>query len=127
MVHILVILFISFVISLYVIIPLVKGYSARRFRRIDTISLDNSTENDHYDLIKKKDLIIDEIVDIDFDFGLGKLNSQDYNEIKDKYRHKAGEILKRIDEIEDIKAHSKESDSIENKILQVKRSIQSGC
>ena len=74
--------------------------------------------------MEKRDLIINEIRDIDFDFGLGKLNTRDYNEIKDKYRHKAAEIFKQIDEIEGIKIDSDKLNSIEDEILQIKKSIQ---
>ena len=122
--YIIVILIISFVISLYVIIPLVRGRFTKGSQGDELSLLDELNHDEYYDLIKKRDLLINEIRDIDFDFGLGKLNSRDYNEIKDKYRYKAASILKEIDEIEDIKIDSNKSDSIENEIFQVKKSIQ---
>ena len=122
--YVIVILIISILISLYVIIPLLRGLFIKGPQSDEINSLDELNHDDYYDLIKKRDLLINEIRDIDFDFGLGKLNRRDYNEIKDKYRYKTAAVLKEIDEIEDIKIDSNKSDSIENEILQVKNSIQ---
>ena len=123
MVIFLIILIVSIAISLYVILPLIKGYIKLESSMYDINQIDNVNYNEYIDQIKKRDLILDEIRDIDFDFGLGKLNSYDYNEIKDKYRYKAAEIFKQIDEIEEFKIDTDESDSIEKEILQVKKSI----
>ena len=122
--YIIVIFIISFVISLYVIIPIVRGRLIKGSKSDEKDLLDGLNHDDYYDLIKKRDLIINEIRDIDFDFGLGKLNARDYNEIKDKYRYKAASILREIDEMEDFEIDSNTSDSIENEILHVKESIQ---
>ena len=122
--YIIVILIISFAISLYVVIPLIRGRFTKGHQSDEISLLDELNHDGYFDLIKKRDLLINEIRDIDFDFGLGKLNTRDYNEIKDKYRYKAASILKEIDDIEYIKIDSNKSDSIENEILQVKKSIQ---
>ena len=118
---IVIILFISICISLYVIIPLFKTYYIRKNAENEVIPVDSDDFNEYHNLIKQRDLIISEIRDIDFDYGLGKLNIKDYNEIKDKYRFRAAEIYKKIDEIEDIKLDTDKLNSIENEILQVKK------
>ncbi|MGI9535141.1 MAG: hypothetical protein ACR2NW_09330 [Thermodesulfobacteriota bacterium] len=120
---IIVILVISIGISLYVIIPLLRAYIIRGSAFKEINPLDNIDYNEYYNLIKKRDLVISEIRDIDFDYGLGKLNLNDYNEIKNKYRYRAAEIFKKIDEIEEIKIDTEKLNSIENEILQVKNSI----
>ena len=118
-----IILAISIGVSLYVIIPLLKSYFIRNTPDYEGVRLDSIDFNEYSSLIKQRDLIIDEIRDIDFDYGLGKLNVNDYNEIKNKYRYRAAEIFKKIDEIEAIKIDTDKINSIENEILQVKKSI----
>ncbi len=107
----LVILIISLVISLFVIMPLVRGLITEdSVERDKKTSSDGSYKEDLYDLERKKDLIISEIVDIDFDYGLGKLNHQDYNEIKEKYKLKAAEILNQIDKVKKVGSRNGRSD-----------------
>lgn len=87
-------LLISFTISLFVIYPLVKSFLGK-----DPSSLD--IENKELELMrleKKKEIIFGELSDIEFDYGLGKLNEKDYKELKDKYRYKAADVLKEIDD-----------------------------
>ena len=122
--YMLIILIISIVISLYIIMPLMRGYFLNVSINTEVSSLDDLGHYEYSELIEKRDLLINEIRDIDFDYGLGKLNTRDYNEIKDKYRYKAASILKEIDEIEDIKTDTYESERIENEILQAKKLIQ---
>lgn len=113
----LVILIISLVISLFVIIPLVRGLITEDKTGCEKgVSSDGAFKRNLYDLERKKDLIISEILDIDFDYGLGKLNRQDYNEIKYKYKLKAAEILKQIDKIKEVESSKGRSDKSENKI-----------
>jgi len=115
----------SIVISLYVILPLIRGYITLDSSGYEISPNDNIDYNEYIELIKKRDLILNEISDIDFDFGLGKLNTNDYNEIKDKYRYRAAEIFKEIDDFEEVKIDTDESDRIEKEILKVKKSILS--
>ncbi|MGI9553280.1 MAG: hypothetical protein ACR2NC_00010 [Thermodesulfobacteriota bacterium] len=125
MTYIIVILLISIVISLYVIMPLVRGFYIKDPEKNILDSLEDLNVNNYDDLINKRDLIINEIRDIEFDFGLGKLNTRDYNEIKDKYRYRAAEIYKKIDDIQDINIDSSRSEIVEKEIREVKKSIQS--
>lgn len=113
----LVILIISLLVSLFVIMPLVRGLVKENKTGCEKEAFsDGAFKRNLYDLERKKDLIISEILDIDFDYGLGKLNHQDYNEIKDKYKLKAAEILKQIDKIKEVESRKGRSDKSENKI-----------
>lgn len=88
----------SIVISLYVILPLVRGGISRR----EDISVDGKDSKRLSELLNKKEVIMNEIADVDFDHGLGKLNHGDYKEIKSRYMQKAAEILKQIEEIKKV-------------------------
>ncbi len=94
MISVLVILIISVAVSLYVIMPLLRGPAPGR-----DASSDNASRDELLGLEEKKDMMISEILDIDLDYQLGKLSSQDYSEIKNKYSLKAAELLKQIESI----------------------------
>lgn len=99
MISVVVILIISIAVSLYVIMPLLRGSALDR-----DPSSDNAFRDELLGLEKKKDMMISEIMDIELDYQLGKLNPQDYSEIKNKYRLKAAELLKQIESIKETKS-----------------------
>ena len=94
MFELIVTLIISFSVSLFVVYPLVRSYLVKDFNPLDT----EYRESDLMRLENKRDTIFGELSDIEFDYGLGKLNEMDYKELKDKYRYKAADILKEIDD-----------------------------
>ena len=99
MISVVVILIISIAVSLYVIMPLLRGLALGRDE-----SPDNASKDELCGLEEKKDMMISEIMDIELDYQLGKLNPQDYSEIKNKYRLKAAELLKQIESIKETKS-----------------------
>lgn len=99
MISVVVILIISVAVSLYVIMPLLGGSPLGR-----DPSSDNGSRDELCGLEEKKDMMISEIMDIDLDYQLGKLNPQDYSEIKNRYRLKAAELLKQIENIKETKS-----------------------
>lgn len=68
-------------------------------------------------LIEQKSLYLSEIKDIEFDYGLGKLNEQDYKELLQKYKFKAAAIIEKIENIEESKNLKDIDDQIEREIL----------
>ena len=90
---ILLIVVISVVISLYVLFPIFSKYL------FDTgIDFDVPADNPEYDrLVREKDQVLNEIKDIELDYGLGKLDEGDYKELRNKYRARAAELIKKID------------------------------
>ena len=86
------ILFIVALISIYITYPYFYGYRYKRsFDRIIEKELEiNRLEN-------LKQLYIDEIKDIEFDYSTGKLNDSDYSELLRKYKLKAANVLEAID------------------------------
>ncbi|NIP29948.1 MAG: hypothetical protein GTO02_06830 [Candidatus Dadabacteria bacterium] len=57
-------------------------------------------ESEYSKLLRLENLkktYMDEIRDIEFDYGLGKLSKSDYDELLSKYKIKAANVLKAID------------------------------
>lgn len=69
-------------------------------------------------LLAQRDSAYDAIRDLDFDFQMGKLSQSDYDKLRDKYKLRAAEILKQIDDaggIPDVDA------SIEEQVARLRR------
>jgi hypothetical protein len=84
---------ISIVISIFIIYPLLRKYLWNNELELKEPFADPKYTN----LLREKDLILNEIKDIDLDYGLEKLNENDYKELRQKYRIKAAEIIKKIE------------------------------
>jgi len=81
---------ISIVISLFIVYPLLRKYLWD-----NEIELKSPFADPNYtSLLREKDLILNEIKDIDLDYGLEKLNENDYKELRQIYRIKAADIIK---------------------------------
>ncbi len=49
-------------------------------------------------LVAQRDSAYDAIRDLDFDFQMGKLSQEDYDKLRDKYKLRAAQVLKQIDD-----------------------------
>lgn len=96
MIPIIIVFILSIVISFFISYPLLR----------QSINLRNNggdKENKNYEylrLINEKDSVLNEIKDIELDYGLGKLNEKDYMELREKYRYKAADLIKKIENME---------------------------
>ncbi len=95
---IIIILIISILTSLYVVFPLVRKYL---FTGVVELELPN-TDPEYRFLLREKDQLLSEIMDIDLDFGLEKLDEKDYRELRYKYRVKAADVIKKIELYENV-------------------------
>ncbi|MEM7008367.1 MAG: zinc ribbon domain-containing protein [Thermodesulfobacteriota bacterium] len=68
-------------------------------------------------LHNKKETLYSAIRDIDFDYGLGKLSKDDYEELNNKYQTQAASVLKEIDEIEQETGFGELDKELEQEIL----------
>ncbi len=103
------ILIISIIISLYILYPMVK-----KFLMNNKIELNPSdSDPEHKNLLMEKDQLLDEIKDIDLDYGLEKLGENDYKELRQKYRLKAAQVIKKIENYEEL--HDISTDSVVSK------------
>ncbi len=113
------ILIISIIISLYILYPMVK-----KFLMNNKIELNPSdSDPEHKNLLMEKDQLLDEIKDIDLDYGLEKLGENDYKELRQKYRLKAAQVIKKIEnyeELHDISIDSVVSKKIDDEIELIK-------
>ncbi len=113
------ILIISIIISLYILYPMVK-----KFLMNNKIELNPSdSDPEHKNLLMEKDQLLNEIKDIDLDYGLEKLGENDYKELRQKYRLKAAQVIKKIEnyeELHDISIDSVVSKKIDDEIELIK-------
>lgn len=113
------ILIISIIISLYILFPMVK-----KFLMNNKIELNPSdSDPEHKNLLMEKEQLLNEIKDIDLDYGLEKLGENDYKELRQKYRLKAAQVIKKIEnyeELHDISIDSVVSKKIDDEIELIK-------
>jgi len=73
-------------------------------------------------LNSERELLYTALNDIEFDYGLGKLSREDYDELKRDYKAKAVSVLKEIDEISK-EVHAKGlEDELEKEITAIRKS-----
>ena len=85
----------------------------------------NPSDSDpaHKNLLMEKDQLLNEIKDIELDYGLEKLGENDYKELRQKYRLKAAQVIKKIEnyeELHDISIDSVVSKKIDDEIELIK-------
>ena len=90
---ILLIVIISVAISLYVLFPIFRKYLFEAGVDLEILADDP----EYVRLTREKDQVLNEIKDIDLDFGLGKLDESDYQELRNRYRARAAGLIKKID------------------------------
>ncbi|GJM15298.1 MAG: hypothetical protein DHS20C13_06250 [Thermodesulfobacteriota bacterium] len=72
-------------------------------------------------LDNKKETLLSAIRDIEFDYGLGKLSKEDFEELNNKYKLEAASVLKEIDEIQKQDDRQTPGDDIESEILSYRK------
>ena len=97
-----VILIITALVALYIALPF---FLRKKYYVNDTLassqSVNQSSVADRLiSLNNQKETLYSAIRDIDFDYGLGKLSKDDYEELNNKYRDEAASVLKQIDDLE---------------------------
>ncbi|MEX0999474.1 MAG: zinc ribbon domain-containing protein [Thermodesulfobacteriota bacterium] len=98
--EILIILIISAAMAIYIALPffLKSGAQGNEFpARFGVENADPISEK-LKTLDNQKEALFSAITDIDFDYGLGKLSKEDYDELKNKYKLEAAGVLKEMDE-----------------------------
>lgn len=80
------------------------------------------TDPEYINLLREKDQLLNEIRDIDLDYGLEKLGEGDYRELRQKYRLKAAGVIKKIENYENTAIDPVLSKKIDNEIEKIKSS-----
>lgn len=96
-----IVLVITGITAIFIALPFFL--KARATARQGTEGLENNPPDPVIERLKtlqvRKESLYSAIRDIDFDFGLGKLSKEDFEELRLKYRIEASSVLKEIDNI----------------------------
>ncbi|MFQ5651874.1 MAG: zinc ribbon domain-containing protein [bacterium] len=84
--------FLSLLVSFFVILPFLQA----RWRKGSSHAL--RTNQRASDLVDRKHALYAAIKDIEFDFQMGKLSEEDFQELRQQYKNQAVNILKKIDQ-----------------------------
>ena len=98
----------SIILLIYVIVPLTENKYKLAF--VPFMKTNNKTNN----LQERKNELLGALKEIEFEFQMGKLSEQDYNDLKNDYQTNALKILKELDKKNNGKS---EIDDIENEIM----------
>lgn len=83
-----------FVLSLILLVYVIKPLLQRKYKFVYVPFIKiNEKEN----LLKKKDEMLGALKEIEFEYQMGKLSEQDYNELKKDYEINALKILRELD------------------------------
>ena len=87
--------------AVYIALPffLKSGAQGNEFPATSGVEIADPVAEKLKTLDNQKEALFSAITDIDFDYGLGKLSKEDYEELKNKYKLEAAAILKEMDEI----------------------------
>jgi len=83
---------IIFVVLLFVLIPF--------FRKEGERFGEDYEESRIHDLLSQKDIVLGTLIDLEYDYNMGKLSKKDYSSLKVQIKNEAAEIFQQIDKIE---------------------------
>ena len=113
-----IILTITAAVAIYIALPF---FLKKDIQEPDADNVPDPNEEDQtVELIQtlenQKESLFSAIKDIEFDYGLGKLSKEDYEELNNKYKVEAASVLKKIDETQK-EDNSLGIDNIEQEVL----------
>ena len=98
---IIIILIIAAVVAIYIALPF---FLKRNEQEAISLEAGSKSEDPILEKIKslntQKDNLYTAIKDIEFDYGLGKLSKEDFEELNVKYKNEAASVLREIDAVE---------------------------
>lgn len=118
-----IILIISAAIAIYIALPffLKSRAQGNKFPAAYAVEIADPITEKLKSLDNQKEALFSAITDIDFDYGLGKLSKEDYEELKNKYKLEAGGILKEMDEIQKPSGTKSPDYELEQEILSYRK------
>lgn len=88
---------ISLIFTVYVLYPIFLDYDSSD---TDRGTYSSSAYNRRIlDLESQKESIYTELRDIEFDYNLGKITKDDYNQLTDKYKNSAARVIQEIERL----------------------------
>jgi hypothetical protein len=103
----LLIMALTVVVGLIVVQPLMQ-YSRNQKMLADT-KASSATEHERSVLLAERDSMLNALQELDFDFALGKISQEDYNDQRTKWTQSGAEILRKLDKLEPASATSEMS------------------
>ncbi len=73
------------------------------------------------ELDSRKESLLSAIKDIEFDYGLGKLSKEDFEDLNLRYKHEAAHVLKKMDEVAKGRDEVVIEDDLEREIREARR------
>lgn len=122
--NIIIITIITAILALYIVLPFFRKKAGSQSDV--SVIVDNAVENTLIQRINaldnQKETLYSAIKDIEFDYSLGKLSSDDFNELNTKYKMEAAELLKEIDNLKTKTEISVADNKLEQEILSYRKS-----
>lgn len=88
---------IALLAAIFIALPFFTG-GERRGGAWDSPGAEGPREERLRQLASRKDSLLSALKDMEFDYGLGKLSRDDYEDLSAKYRAEAAEVIKEMDE-----------------------------
>lgn len=109
------IILILILVSIYVCYPFFSGEKQSNIYIDEKDAEPGNIEDTPSKLEAQKLEVYSAIKEIEFDYGLGKLSDEDYNELRNDYLYRAAQIVKKLEQDEPV-LHSSSNISIEDEI-----------
>ncbi len=93
---------IIFVVALFVVTPFFFKKEEEEYAR-------DCEKSKAYDLISQKDIVLGEIIDLEYDYKMQKLSKKDYKALKIQLKNEAAHLYKEIDKLNADKAEQKKA------------------
>ncbi|MDA2919410.1 hypothetical protein MYX76_07965 [Desulfobacterota bacterium AH_259_B03_O07] len=114
---IIIVLAIAIIISIFIVIPFFsRSHLDNSNHEEETNLRDEPLVSKWKKLNSEKETLYDALKDIEFDYGLGKLSKDDYEDLTKTYRVKAASVLKQLDDINQNSNISSVEEEIEKEI-----------
>lgn len=83
----------TLLISAFIVTPIFRSHARKDYSNNKGVNYKGA------DLIDRKETIYSHIKDIEFDYEMGKLSKEDFENLRQRYKDEAVEVLKEIDRI----------------------------
>lgn len=117
------IVIITALVAIYISLPFFLSKGDRGEKNLEPENkFEDTAVNKLKTLNNQKENLFTAIREIEFDYGLGKLSKEDFDELNSKYKIQAASVLKEIDSLESQYAKEDLSSDIEQEIMSYRKS-----
>lgn len=122
-----IIIIITALVAIYIALPffLKNQHQVDEGTTMPNVGSEDSISEKLKSLNNRKESLYSAITDIEFDYGLGKLSKEDFEELDNKYKLEAAAVLKQIDGIGKHRDIQEGDSDLEQEILSYRKIIPS--